>query len=83
MRRINWKSTAKAGKLLVNMYESSFSQEIQILLNGDCRDERHKRELQEMAISLLPPLRQSFCKGRAGIVIRQSDGYSFEGAGML
>lgn len=34
------------------MYESSFSQEIQILLNGDCRDERHKRELQEMAISL-------------------------------
>ena len=52
MRRINWKSTAKSGKLLVNMYESSYDQEICILLDGSCRNEGHKREMQEMAISL-------------------------------
>lgn len=52
MRRINWKSTAKSGKLLVNMYESSYDQEICILLDGRCRNEGHKREMQEMAISL-------------------------------
>lgn len=56
MRRINWKSTAKAGKLLVNMYESSFSQEICILLDGSCRNEGHKRQLQEMAISVASSL---------------------------
>lgn len=52
IRRVNWKSTAKNGKLLVNMYESSYDQEICILLDGSCRDEGHKREMQEMAISL-------------------------------
>lgn len=52
MRRINWKSTAKSGKLLVNMYESSYDQEICILLDGSCRREGHKMEMQEMAVSL-------------------------------
>lgn len=52
MRQINWKSTAKTGKLLVNMYESSYDQEICILLDGSCRYEAHKKEMQEMAISL-------------------------------
>lgn len=56
MRKINWKSTAKAGKLLVNMYESSFSQEICILLDGSCRNEGHKRQLQEMAVSVASSL---------------------------
>lgn len=52
MRHINWKSSAQNGKLLVNIYESSFSREVCILLDGHTRSVMDKRYMQEYGISI-------------------------------
>lgn len=72
MRRINWKSTAKTGKMLVNIYDSSFSQEICIVLNGTCRQEGKKRELQEMAVSIASSVAQDLLQKGIPVSLRSN-----------
>ena len=52
MRRVNWKSSARTGKLLVNMFETTFSQQVCILLDGIPRSVFNRKKLQEASISI-------------------------------
>lgn len=52
IRRVNWKSSARTGKLLVNMFETTFSQQVCILLDGTPRSVFNRKKLQEASISI-------------------------------
>lgn len=60
MRRINWKSSAKNGELLVNTYDSSYSLEICFLLNLNTHAILKRREVQEYSISVVSTLASRF-----------------------
>lgn len=52
IRQINWKSSARNGQLLVNVFETTTSQTICILLDGRVRSVVNERRMQEMTISV-------------------------------
>ena len=52
MRRINWKSSARNGSLLVNCFESTTTQTVCILLDGQTQSVYAGRQMQEAAISV-------------------------------
>lgn len=52
MRRINWKSSASNGSLLVNTFESTTTQTICVLLDGQTQSVYARRQMQEMGISV-------------------------------
>lgn len=56
MRRVNWKQSAAQGKLLVNLYESTSSQTVRLILDLSCHDTFHRRKVQEYCISLASSL---------------------------
>lgn len=51
VRHINWKASAKTGNTLVNMFDSSFSQEVCIILDGSTRYISEKSQVLEKCIS--------------------------------
>lgn len=52
MRRINWKSSARNGELLVNLFESTTSQTVCILLDGHTHSVYTQKQMQELGISV-------------------------------
>lgn len=52
MHSINWKNTAKEGMLQVNIYHTTFSQEIHIFLNLETQIVPHANKLQEESIRI-------------------------------
>ncbi len=52
MNRINWKSTAHTGNLMVNQYESTMSSEVRIFLNLTPYQKAYAPELAEHAINI-------------------------------
>ena len=52
MRSINWKITARHGDLLVNTYNSTFSQKVVLLLNVESNSMLHNDEIAEWAIRI-------------------------------
>lgn len=52
MHRINWKSSARNGSLLVNHFESTTTQTVCILLDGHTQSVYAQRQMQEMGISV-------------------------------
>lgn len=60
MRHINWKSSAKQGELLVNTFDTSYAQEVCILLDVNTYAVINKRVVQEFAISIASTLSKFF-----------------------
>ena len=52
MHRINWKSSARNGSLLVNHFESTTTQTVGILLDGHTQSVYAQRQMQELGISV-------------------------------
>lgn len=52
MRRINWKSSARNATLLVNSFESTTTQTVCVLLDGQTQSVYAQRQMQEMGISV-------------------------------
>ncbi len=52
MRRINWKSSAKTGELMVNIYHYSSEQKIKILINYETNNMIKPEYLNEMCIEM-------------------------------
>lgn len=52
MRRINWKSSARNGSLLVNSFESTATQTVCVLLDGQTQSVYARKKMQEMGISV-------------------------------
>ncbi|MDE6853212.1 MAG: DUF58 domain-containing protein [Lachnospiraceae bacterium] len=52
MHRINWKSSARNGSLLVNCFESTTTQTVCILLDGQTQSVYAARQMQETVISV-------------------------------
>ncbi len=69
MRQINWKSSAKNGELLVNHYDSSYSQEICILLNVNTHSVLRTRQIQEYSISIASTLANRFLREGVGVAV--------------
>lgn len=67
MRKINWKSSARHGNLLVNTYDSTFSQEMLIFLNVNNKSYGMTRELQEHAIAIVSTVSAYFIN--AGVAV--------------
>ncbi len=67
MHRINWKSSARNHQLLVNVFETTTSQTICILLDGRARSVLDEKRMQEMAISVVSSLAGRLIK--AGIPV--------------
>lgn len=60
MGHINWKSSAKQGQLLVNTFDTSYAQEVCILLDINSYAIINKNAVQEFAISIASTLAKSF-----------------------
>lgn len=52
MKYINWKATARAGKMLTNLHESTLSQRVILLLDLDGENLNHADRLSEAAIRI-------------------------------
>lgn len=52
MHRINWKSSARNGSLLVNCFESTTTQTVCVLLDGQTQSVYASRQMQEAVISV-------------------------------
>ena len=52
MKYVNWKATARAGKLLTNLHESTLSQRIVLLLDMEGQGVRHADKLNEAAVRI-------------------------------
>lgn len=50
MKYVNWKATARAGKLLTNLHESTLSQRVILLLDLEGKGVRHADRLNEAAV---------------------------------
>ena len=56
MKYVNWKATARAGKLLTNLHESTLSQHVVLLLDLEGEGVRHADRLNEAAVRLTASL---------------------------
>lgn len=52
MKYVNWKATARAGKLLTNLHESTLSQRVVLLLDMEGKGVRHADRLNEAAVRI-------------------------------
>ena len=67
MHQINWKSSARNGDLLVNTYDTSYSQEVCMILNVKSHAVFKKSEVEEFSIAIISTLAAQFL--RAGIPV--------------
>lgn len=70
MRRINWKNTAHSGKMLVNLYETTTTVEVCMLVDGDVRLPFDHDILQEEIISLASSISGDLIKKGIAIHLR-------------
>ena len=62
MNQINWKASARSGNLMVNLHDSTSSQEVVILLNLEDESVWKQEFLQEVSIRLASAISQRFLK---------------------
>ncbi|MCR5508254.1 MAG: DUF58 domain-containing protein [Lachnospiraceae bacterium] len=60
MNRINWKSSASKGMLMVNKFDSSFSMKVTLCLNMECHIRWHEEEFMEEQIRIASTLAHEF-----------------------
>lgn len=69
MKRINWKNTARAGNLMVNVYDRASEQKIKILLNLETNIMIKMDEIREFAISLASSIAEKFIMDKIPVAI--------------
>ena len=69
MRRINWKATAKADKLMVNLYNHTSLQNIRVLLNLDTNNMIKAEYIDEVSISLASTVCKYFLTKNLNVAI--------------
>jgi len=80
MRKINYKASAKQGKLMVNTYFMTSSQELQIILNLDSETLSRDERLMEGIISLASSIAEKFIGSgiSVGMITNAVDKYTGE-----
>ena len=71
-RSINWKQSAKAGELMVNMYGFSTDSRVKILLNMDCDNMIESEKLLEEAISFVSSIARSLLEKGINVSVRSN-----------
>lgn len=69
MARINWKQTAKADKLMVNMYGYTFQQRVRLLLNLEPHIMGKPEYLQELGIRMAGTVADYFLRHKIAVEI--------------
>lgn len=72
MKYINWKASAKSGKLVVNLHDSTLSQRVCIFLDTSGSDSAREAELTEEAIRLCAALSEKISSAGVGLDIISS-----------
>ncbi len=62
MHSINWKSTARLGKLQVNTFRTTFSKKVVLLLNIECNAVSHAERIREEAVRITATLADLFAR---------------------
>jgi uncharacterized protein (DUF58 family) len=68
-RQINWKSSAKQGELLVNMYETTTSQKICLMADVHNRSTFRQEALQELVLSIVSSLAERFLQAHIPVMV--------------
>lgn len=76
MSKINWKATAKATRLMVNLYNHTSEQKVKLLLNMDTNYMIKSEYLQETGIELASTLAAKFLSSRIPVMV-ESNGVDF------
>lgn len=74
MNRINWKATAKTGRLMVNQYSRTSEYKTKIMLNLDTNNMIRTEKLQEVCIELASSLAKYFLEQNISVML-ESNGY--------